>query len=157
MKILKTGLSSELSLKRESLLALAARHRSDRALSIEAGANWQCDRGHAWDDSISAAQNVRCMGCASQRREIQFERLQAVAAERGGRLLSAPGECAAALRWQCAFGHQWDATPEAVTKRWCHECLRQGAYDGGRKAEERAHPVHADISEPASLRQSQKS
>jgi hypothetical protein len=58
---------------RDALMALAARHRADRALTFEtfetletletletADAGWQCGRGHAWDDGVSAAQNVRC-------------------------------------------------------------------------------------------------
>ncbi len=68
--------------------------------------------GHAWDDGVSAAQNVRCTNCASQRREQHTERLKALAEERGGRLLSASYvDAATALQWECAFGHSWDAQP----------------------------------------------
>jgi hypothetical protein len=49
-------------------MALAARHRADRAMTFAtlgtANAGWQCGRGHAWDDGVSAAQNVRCMRTA---------------------------------------------------------------------------------------------
>jgi hypothetical protein len=39
-----------------ALMALAARHRAERARALEAeGALWQCGRGHAWDDGVSAA------------------------------------------------------------------------------------------------------
>jgi hypothetical protein len=48
-------------------MALVARHRADRARALEGDdAVWQCGRGHAWDDGVSAAQNVRCMNCATQ-------------------------------------------------------------------------------------------
>ena len=114
-----------------ALMALAARHRAERARALEAeGALWQCGRGHAWDDGVSAAQNVRCMNCAAQRREQHTERLKALARERGGRLISPSyGDAATALQWECAFGHAWTAPPDTVMRRWCAECLRRGVYD----------------------------
>ncbi|HEV7834569.1 MAG TPA: hypothetical protein VGP09_14470 [Caballeronia sp.] len=125
------------ALEREALMALAARHRADRAMTFAtlgtletANAGWQCGRGHAWDDGVSAAQNVRCMNCATQRREQQTERLKALAGERGGRLLSASYvDATTPLRWECAFGHSWDAQAEIATRRWCAECMRRGVYD----------------------------
>ena len=115
-------------------MALAARYRADRALAFEtletADAGWQCGRGHAWDDAVSAAQNVRCMNCAAQRREQHTERLKALAEERGGRLLSASYvDAATPLRWECAFGHGWDAQADVATRSWCLECMRRGVYD----------------------------
>jgi len=42
--------------EREALVALAARHRADRARALEGSdALWQCGRGHAWDGGVSAA------------------------------------------------------------------------------------------------------
>lgn len=116
-------------------MALAARHRADRAMTFAtlgtANAGWQCGRGHAWDDGVSAAQNVRCMrNCASQRREQHTERLRALAEERGGRLLSASYvDAATPLRWECAFGHSWDTQAEVATRQWFAECMRRGVYD----------------------------
>jgi hypothetical protein len=122
---------SKHALEREALMALAARHRADRALTLEtADALWQCGRGHAWDDGISAAQNVRCMNCASQRREQHSERLKALAEDRGGRLLSASYvDANTPLRWECAFGHAWEAQADVATRRWCVECMHRGVYD----------------------------
>ena len=112
-------------------MALAARHRAERARALEAeGALWQCGRGHAWDDGVSAAQNVHCMNCAAQRREQHTERLKALAEDRGGRLLSESYvDAATPLRWECAFGHAWDAQADVVTRRWCAECTRRGVYE----------------------------
>jgi hypothetical protein len=117
--------------EREELMALAARHRADRARALEADdALWQCGRGHAWDDGVSAAQKVRCMNCAAQRREQHTERLKALAQERGGRLISAAYvDAATPLHWECAFGHSWDALPDEVIRPWCRECTRRGVYD----------------------------
>jgi hypothetical protein len=122
---------SKHSHEREALMALVARHRADRARALGAAdAGWQCGRGHAWDDGVSAAQNVRCMNCATQRREQHTERLKALARERGGRLISALyADAATPLHWECAFGHTWDASPDEVTRRWCSECTRRGVYD----------------------------
>jgi hypothetical protein len=125
---------SKRALEYEGLMALAARHRAERAVSFEtletADAGWQCGRGHAWDDGLSAAQNVRCMNCASQRREQHTARLKALAEERGGRLLSAIYvDAITPLRWECAFGHSWDAQADIATRRWCAECRRRGVYD----------------------------
>jgi len=45
--------------EREALMApmaLAARHRTDRARALEEDeAPWQCGRGHTWDGGVSAA------------------------------------------------------------------------------------------------------
>jgi len=96
----------------------------------EGESHWDCGRGHEWDDAVSAAQNVRCMNCAAQRREMRTSRLHALAHARGGNMLSAGHvEAATPLRWQCAFGHVWEARAEAIEREWCAECVRAGVYD----------------------------
>ena len=118
------------------------RQRAHRALMEQAGqyreactqtpddAAWNCARGHAWDDSLSAAQNVRCMNCAGQRRELHRQRLGRIAGARGGALLSAAyTDAATPLRWQCAFGHVWEARADVVERQWCRACVREGVYD----------------------------
>ncbi|SAL11796.1 hypothetical protein [Caballeronia humi] len=118
------------------------RQRAHRALMEQAGqyretcaqtpddAAWNCARGHAWDDSLSAAQNVRCMNCAAQRRELRMQRLARIAGARGGALLSAAYiDAANPLRWQCAFGHVWEARADVVERQWCRACVREGVYD----------------------------
>ncbi|SAL47015.1 hypothetical protein AWB64_04949 [Caballeronia sordidicola] len=116
--------------EREILMALATRYRTERATAASSTeANWECGRGHAWDDALSAAQNVRCMNCASQRREQRTERLRALAAERGGKLVSAGYvDASTPLAWECAFGHMWEAQPDDVARCWCNECARIGVY-----------------------------
>jgi hypothetical protein len=122
---------SKHALEREELMALAASYRTQRAASMSDSAEgWQCGRGHAWDSTLSAAQNVRCMNCASQRREQRTERLRALAAERGGKLVSASYvDVGTALEWECAFGHSWQALPDHVARRWCEECASKRVYD----------------------------
>ncbi len=62
-------------------MALAERYRMERAAesSDSAEAGWQCGRGHAWDDALGAVKKVRCINCASRRREQHLERLRALA------------------------------------------------------------------------------
>ena len=109
------------------LMIDAARYR-DRLRSGEADAaatGWECDGGHAWNDSLDAAQNVRCMNCAAQRRALELRRLHEIAEVRGGALLSSGCvNVSAPLNWQCAYGHVWEAPPHAAMRYWCSECAR---------------------------------
>jgi hypothetical protein len=113
---------------RRQALADEAAHFRDRAARGARdlfGARWDCGRGHAWDDALDAAQNVRCMSCALQRRELETKRMQALAHERGGELMSPDFvDATAPLRWRCAHGHQWDARAEDARRRWCADCAR---------------------------------
>ena len=93
---------------RRALMEQATRYRDARAEKPDA--QWNCSRGHAWDDTLSAAQNVRCMNCAAQRREMHLRRLREIAEVRGGALLSPTYvDAATPLCWQCASGHVWKA------------------------------------------------
>ncbi|SAK51125.1 hypothetical protein AWB81_00924 [Caballeronia arationis] len=123
---------SETVRERRALMEQAGQYREARAErhAAQAGKAWDCTRGHAWDDTLSATQNVRCMNCASQRRETQTQRLQEFAALRGGALLSESYvDAATPLRWQCAFGHVWEARPAAIDREWCPDCVRERVYD----------------------------
>ncbi|WP_250528726.1 hypothetical protein [Caballeronia sp. ATUFL_F1_KS4A] len=109
------------------LMDEASRYR-DQA-SRQAGAKqlvlWDCGRGHRWDKTLDIAQNVRCMNCATERRELETKRLQDIAQARGGALLSHRYvDAVTPLSWRCAYGHVWDATPDAVSRHWCSECAR---------------------------------
>lgn len=83
---------------------------------------WRCARGHTW---TAPFRNVRRGGwCADCRREDATAGLRAIAAARGGRLVSpAYVLCDAKLEWECAAGHRWSATPHKVEcGSWCPEC-----------------------------------
>jgi hypothetical protein len=113
--------------RRNALMNDAARYR-DRYLQDANDATltlWACDRGHHWDDAVDAAQNIRCMNCASHRREVEMQRLHGIAQMRGGALLS-PGraDIKAPPSWRCAWGHVWDADIESAQRSWCAECGR---------------------------------
>ena len=60
--------------------------------------------------------------------ELDLDAMQAAAEFRGGLLLSSKmtrGDLASKLRWQCAFGHQFDASPTLVLLggHWCPHCM----------------------------------
>lgn len=61
--------------------------------------------------------------------ELSIADMRTKAAFHGGECLSAdmaPGNLAGPLRWRCACGHEFSASPAAVLKggHWCPECLR---------------------------------
>lgn len=90
---------------------------------------WRCQSGHQF--SLSP-ENLRggswCPICApslTSRRTI--EQMQAMAKERGGRILSKEylGGHTHHL-WECATGHQWKSKPNTIQQgSWCPECARE--------------------------------
>ena len=61
--------------------------------------------------------------------ELNFDDLQQAAVFRGGNCLSADmisGDLRTKLRWKCAHGHEFEASPYLVLKtgHWCEECLK---------------------------------
>ncbi|SAK39154.1 hypothetical protein AWB79_00057 [Caballeronia hypogeia] len=118
---------SEICNVRRLLIEEAARYR-DKAMNEADGApmaRWECGRGHSWDKTLDVAQNVRCMNCAVERRELETRRLREFARLRGGALLShGYVDAITPLRWRCAWDHTWDARPAAASRDWCGECAR---------------------------------
>ena len=85
---------------------------------------WECAEGHQWEARPS---NIKighwCPFCAGKAR-LTIEEMREIAAERGGKCLSdryINGRTK--LLWECAEGHQWEATPNVIKrKRWCPVC-----------------------------------
>ena len=101
------------------------REQASKASGEAVIARWECDRGHRWDKALDVAQNVRCMNCASERRNLETQRLCELAEARGGALLSHRYlDAATPLSWQCAYGHVWDARPDTASRYWCVQCAR---------------------------------
>ncbi|KND62156.1 hypothetical protein BVER_01948c [Candidatus Burkholderia verschuerenii] len=113
--------------KRKKLMEEAARFRDRAGLGDAQGVAllWDCGRGHRWDDTLDQAQNIRCMNCASQRRENETKRLRDIAQVRGGSLeTQAQTDATTPHAWQCAYGHRWRAHAHDAQRRWCAECAR---------------------------------
>jgi hypothetical protein len=113
--------------KRQALMdeAWRFRERAAQHTGQERIARWDCGRGHEWDDSLDHAQNVRCMSCASQRRENEAKRFHDIARARGGVYEpQASVNTGASPGWACAHGHRWNAWAEEAERRWCVVCAR---------------------------------
>ncbi len=93
---------------------------------------WKCKHNHQWEATPShIKQNRWCPVCAGKQK-LSIERMQDMAARRGGKCLS--GDYTNALThllWQCAKGHQWKARPNHVKNgSWCPVCrLPKKAYE----------------------------
>jgi nucleoside-diphosphate-sugar epimerase len=82
--------------------------------------------------------------------ELSFEDMQGAAAFRGGRLLSETmqkGDWRSKLRFRCAFGHEFDASPRLVLEggHWCPECERKSWNYGARA---KVDPFFAQVWDP---------
>ena len=85
---------------------------------------WECREGHVWESTPNAIeQGDWCPQCAGAKR-LTIDGMQEIAAERGGRCLSTEYvNSSTKLKWECALGHVWEATPQAIKKgKWCVEC-----------------------------------
>ena len=81
---------------------------------------WECANGHRWEavpGSVKAG--AWCRECT----KLTTEQAEAVAEERGGRLLSEEQTSGDKLRWECANGHTFEATlSNVLLGRWCPHC-----------------------------------
>lgn len=86
---------------------------------------WRCVRGHEFTaPPAQIRQGTWCAECAGTRR-LTIEEMHALARERGGACLSdAYVNSREHLRWRCAEGHEWSATPGSIKnlRSWCPTC-----------------------------------
>lgn len=75
--------------------------------------------------SVHYSQGCGCPPCAGKRR-VTLEDMQRHAADKGGACLSTSYvNSTTPLRWRCAEGHTWKATPSNIAKTngtWCPKC-----------------------------------
>ena len=106
-----------------------AHTRGGKCLSIEyvdakSKLLWQCVQGHRWTATpASVLQGTWCPACARNQR-LRLSEFQTLAESRGGTCLSNTyANERTNLRWCCANGHQWNATPAKVKRgSWCPTC-----------------------------------
>ncbi len=82
--------------------------------------------------------------------ELSFEDMRRAAEYRGGELLSASmqmGDWKTKLRFRCAFGHEFEASPRLVLEggHWCPECERKSWNYGARA---KVDPFFAQVWDP---------
>jgi len=90
---------------------------------------WQCSEGHTWEATPNSVQQQHwCPKCAWIRigdtTRLNIEQMHELAKKRGGLCLSTKYiNNGTSLKWQCADGHEWMATPSSIKMgSWCPEC-----------------------------------
>ncbi len=89
---------------------------------------WECAKGHQWETTGSSIKNNKswCPHCVGMHHTL--EEVQAIAASRGGKLLSEKFiNSTTKLKWQCSKGHEWEIEPYKVIHqgRWCPKCGKE--------------------------------
>ena len=86
---------------------------------------WRCAEGHEWEALPLNVYNHGkwCAVCANHV-PLTIEEMHELAARRGGMCLSGVYKNnETKLRWRCAKGHEWEATPANVKNgKWCLVC-----------------------------------
>lgn len=97
--------------------------------------DWKCGAGHSWSASGSSIIHGKtwCPHCAGNARKT-LEDMKVVAAERGGRFLTAMyTNMHSSCEWECAVGHVWMAKPADIIhgEHWCPHCAGNAKKDLG--------------------------
>lgn len=88
---------------------------------------WRCSEGHEWQATLGKVRNDGswCPTCARLNQRLTLEDMKELAHAKGGECLSDEyyGQDAK-LRWRCAKGHEWEATPGHIRNQgcWCPKC-----------------------------------
>lgn len=88
--------------------------------------DWKCSNGHEWSAQLKNVLEGRwCRRCSADIQRHSIEKCHALAESNGGKCLSKEYvNTDTKLRWECEFGHQWEARPAKVKKgQWCPYCL----------------------------------
>jgi hypothetical protein len=114
----------------EQMQALAQEHDGGVCLSTvyvnqSTKLRWRCSEGHEWDATANDVKNNHwCPACGGTLRGT-IEQMQALAKAQGGVCLSTVYvNQSTKLRWFCAKGHEWEATPNGIKNNdhWCPAC-----------------------------------
>lgn len=107
---------------------------SDEYVNNAERLRWRCQRGHEWKAPYASIQQGRwCPKCGrkagADKNRDTIENMRAIAFARGGQCLSTVYvDSATALRWRCAQGHEWLASPSSIRPTgqrkgsWCPTC-----------------------------------
>lgn len=101
---------------------------SDHYERMHAKMVFQCKERHEFSSRVHDVWNGSwCPECAGNKR-LTVDRLQAVAASKGGRLVT-PGYLGINVHhtWSCSAGHRFSRTPLNVIHfgAWCRECPKR--------------------------------
>jgi len=87
--------------------------------------HWRCAKGHEWKATPAhIAMGGWCPLCCGRNNPRDLERMRAMARDRGGECVSTVyRRNEVKLRWRCALGHTWSATPSGIISgHWCPQC-----------------------------------
>ena len=97
---------------------------STKYTNINTKLKWECREGHQWEATPGNIKSGKwCRKCAGLEK-LTIEEMQEIAKARGGKCVSSKYKGAnTLLKWECAEGHQWEATPNNIKRgKWCSEC-----------------------------------
>jgi very-short-patch-repair endonuclease len=87
---------------------------------------WKCDKGHIFSCSYSNLLKMNCCPtCTYLSRKVPIEKYHEIANFRGGKFIDnrIPERCDINYKWQCEFGHIWEACYHSVNRfTWCPMC-----------------------------------
>lgn len=102
---------------------------SDTYINTHSKLLWECPNGHRWEARPSSIKRGSwCPTCANikkgESQRLTLDDCNRKAREQGGRCLSKTYKNAhSKLLWECAEGHQWEATPNSIRwGSWCPFC-----------------------------------
>ncbi len=97
---------------------------SDTYVNYKMKLLWECKEGHQWKAPPNNVKRGRwCPHCAGVAKGT-IEEMRRIAKKHGGICLSDTYvNSKTKLLWECAEGHQWEATPNNVKRgTWCRLC-----------------------------------
>ncbi|CZH11661.1 Uncharacterised protein [Legionella pneumophila] len=99
---------------------------SNAYINSDSKLTWECEFGHQWDALPNSIKNKKswCPECA-ERKKLTISQMKELAISKGGKCLSASYKNnRSKLKWECEFGHQWNASPSSILNgnSWCPDC-----------------------------------
>jgi len=92
---------------------------------------WECKNKHTWSMNPMYVENGRwCRQCRKDMAAKEMlEKMNLLAKQQKGRCLSTTYERRTIkLKWECRYGHQWEAPPGSITRgSWCPTCAQERA------------------------------
>lgn len=110
------------------LQKVAKKHRGNCLSDVYINNNtkllWECIKGHQWKATPHGIKSGGWCPYCSGLAKLKIEDMQRMAEERKGKCLSNTyANNRTKLLWECAYGHQWKATPHGIRSGvWCPFC-----------------------------------